>query len=107
MIVGENIFSSAQDVVYVATRGKTLFPKHGSIAYTVDHATRSKSLIQLLIAKVSGGIVRITHIDAAQDRWCLTYNKCAIISDDTLRMFGQQHDETNDNWTHMDAGKPT
>ena len=24
------------------------------------------------IAKVSGGIVGITHIDSAQDRWCLT-----------------------------------
>ena len=36
------------------------------------------------IAKVSGGIVGIAHIDSARIRWCLTYNERAIISDNTL-----------------------
>ena len=39
----ENIFSLAQDVIYVASRGKTLTPKHVGLASTVHHATRSKS----------------------------------------------------------------
>ena len=57
------------------------------------------------IAKVSGDIVRITHIDSAQDRWCLTYNERARISDDILRLFGKQHDDGNDDWTHRDASE--
>ena len=56
MIVGDNesdecrekIFSLAQDVIFVASKGKTLTPKHIGLACTVHHATRSKSLVQLL-----------------------------------------------------------
>lgn len=57
------------------------------------------------IAKVSGGIVGIAHLDSSRDRWCLTYNERARISDDTLGLFGQQHDDVNDDWTHRDSGK--
>ena len=49
MNVGE-IFSLVQDVIYVASRGKTLTPMHVGLASTVHQATRSKSLVQLLNA---------------------------------------------------------
>lgn len=55
------------------------------------------------IAKVSGGLVGITHLDSARDRWCLTYNERARISDDTLGLFGLQHEDTNDDWSHRDT----
>ena len=54
---------------------------------------------------MSGGIVGIIHIDSTRDRWCLTYNERARISDDTLRLFGKKHDDGNDDWNHKDAGK--
>jgi hypothetical protein len=56
------------------------------------------------VAKVSGGLVGITHTSSARDRWCLTYNECARISDDTLTLFGLQHSDANDDWSHRDAG---
>lgn len=58
VIVGSNendesrdkIFSLAQDIIYVASGGKTLTPKHVGLGSTIHHATRSKSLVQLLHA---------------------------------------------------------
>ena len=50
----ENIFSLAQDVIYVVSRGKTFTPKHVGLASTVYHVTRSKSLVQLLNAAGHG-----------------------------------------------------
>ena len=66
-----------------------------------DHALEHVNLI----AKVSGGSVGITHIGSAPDQWCFTYNKSARISDDTLHLLGQQHDDTKDNLNHRHAGK--
>ena len=37
--------------------------------------------------KVAGGVVGITRTDSARDRWCLTYNERAKLSEDTKEMF--------------------
>lgn len=37
--------------------------------------------------KVAGGLVGITRTDSARDRWCLTYNERAKLSEDTKEMF--------------------
>ena len=37
--------------------------------------------------KGAGGLVGITRTDSARDRWCLTYNECAKLSEDTKEMF--------------------
>ena len=36
--------------------------------------------------KVAGGLVGITRTDSARDRWCLTYNERAKLSEDTKEM---------------------
>ena len=46
----DKILSIAQDIVYISSGGRTLTPKHVGLASTVHHATRNKSLIQLLHA---------------------------------------------------------
>jgi hypothetical protein len=46
----EKIFSIAQDIIFVSSRGRTLTPKHVGLASTIHHATRNKSLVQLLHA---------------------------------------------------------
>ena len=46
----ENILSLAQYVIYVASRGKVLTLKNVGLESTLHHATRSKSLVQLLNA---------------------------------------------------------
>ena len=38
--------------------------------------------------KVAGGLVGITRTESARDRWCLTYNERAKLSEDTKEMFG-------------------
>ena len=38
--------------------------------------------------KVAGGLVGITPTESARDRWCLTYNERAKLSDDAKEMFG-------------------
>ena len=37
--------------------------------------------------KVAGGLVGITRTDSARDRWCITYNERATLSEDTKTMF--------------------
>lgn len=56
------------------------------------------------IAKVSGGIIGITHINSSRDRWCLTSSERARICDDTLALFGLHHNDSNDDCYHRDAG---
>ena len=41
--------------------------------------------------KVAGGLVGITRTDSARDRWCLTYNERAKLSEDTKEMFKRMH----------------
>ena len=58
MIIGSNqkveqrekTLSIVQDIVYVSSGGRTLTPKHVGMASTIHHATRNKSLVQLLHA---------------------------------------------------------
>lgn len=58
MLLGENsqpnhhdkIISIAQDIIHVASKGRVHTPKHLGIGLAVHHATRSKSLVNLLHA---------------------------------------------------------
>ena len=56
------------------------------------------------VAKVSGGLVGITHLEAARDRWCLTYNERSRIADDTLALYNLQSNDSNDDFSHRDTG---
>ncbi|KAG1664107.1 putative uncharacterized transposon-derived protein F52C9.6 [Nymphon striatum] len=83
LIIGDNeseerrqkIIIVAQDIIFVASNGKKLTPKHIGLAVTVHHATRSKSLVQLLHS--AGHCVSyecVTRIDATMakkevERW--------------------------------------
>lgn len=58
----------------------------------LEHVNRS--------GKVAGGLIGITRTDTARDRWCLTYNERATISEDTKAMFGLKKEEEND---HKDS----
>ena len=48
--INTKVLSVAQDIVYLASGGKKLTPKHIGIGVTVHQATRSKDLVQLLHA---------------------------------------------------------
>lgn len=52
--------------------------------------------------KVAGGLVGITRTDSARDRWCLTYNERAQLSEDTKVMFGVV---AHEGLSHKDLGK--
>ncbi|CAH3020104.1 unnamed protein product, partial [Porites evermanni] len=54
--------------------------------------------------KVAGGLVGITRTDSARDRWCLTYNERAQLSEDTKAMFGVLA-ELEEGSSHKDLGK--
>lgn len=56
------------------------------------------------IGKVAGGLVGITRIDSALNRWCLTYNERSRISDETGRMLGMLYDDADDEWSHKECG---
>ena len=51
--------------------------------------------------KVAGGLVGISRLDAARDRWCLTYNERAQLSEDTKTMFNILRSDEED---HKDSG---
>lgn len=53
--------------------------------------------------KVAGGLVGITRTESARDRWCLTYNERAKLSEDTKAMFcvGAEKEVAS----HKDLGK--
>ncbi|KAK2554918.1 hypothetical protein P5673_023601 [Acropora cervicornis] len=53
--------------------------------------------------KVTGGLVGITRTESARDRWCLTYNERAKLSEDTKEMFGIG--TAKDDVGHKDLGK--
>ena len=53
--------------------------------------------------KVAGGLVGITRTESARDRWCLTYNERAMLSEDTKEMFGIG--TAKDGVGHKDLGK--
>ena len=52
--------------------------------------------------KVAGGLVGITRTDSARDRWCLTYNERAQLSEDTKAMFDVGNKKGDE---HKDIGK--
>jgi hypothetical protein len=54
------------------------------------------------IGKISGGLVGITRVDTARERWCLTYNVRARLSEDTRKMFGLESE--SDSRMHVEAG---
>ena len=51
--------------------------------------------------KVARGLVGISRLDAARDRWCLTYNERAQLSEDTKTMFNVMRSDVDD---HKDIG---
>ena len=51
----------------------------------------------------AAGITGITRTESARDRWCLTYNERAKLSDDTKEMFGIR--TAKDGVGHKDLGK--
>ena len=53
--------------------------------------------------KVAGGLVGIIRTESARDRWCLTYNERAKLSEDTKEMFGIG--TAKDGVGHKDLGK--
>ena len=61
----------------------------------LEHVNRS--------GKVAGGLVGITRTDSASDRWCLTYNERAKLSEDTKTMFNVGGGKEVD--SHKDLGK--
>ena len=52
--------------------------------------------------KVAGGLVGITRTDSARDRWCLTYNERAKLSEDTKTKFNVGGKEGD---SHRELGK--
>ena len=56
------------------------------------------------VAKVCEGLVGITHLEAARDSWCLTYNERSRIADDTLALYNLQPTDSNDDFSHRDTG---
>ena len=56
------------------------------------------------MGKVAGGLVGITRNDTARDRWSLTYNERAKLSEDTRAMFGIAADADDDEFIHKDSG---
>ena len=60
----------------------------------LEHVNRS--------GKVAGGLVGITRTDSARDRWCLTYNERAKLSEDTKTMFNVGGKEGD---SHRELGK--
>ena len=52
--------------------------------------------------KVAGGLVGITRTDSERDRWCLTYNGRAKLSEDTKTMFNAGGKEGD---SHRELGK--
>ncbi len=60
------VLSIAQDIIYASSKGRILTPKHIGLGLSVHHATRSKSLIQMLHA--SGHCIsyeKVTRIETA------------------------------------------
>ena len=53
--------------------------------------------------KVAGGLVGITRTESARDRWCLTYNERAKLSEDTKAMFDVGAETKGA--SHKDLGK--
>lgn len=61
-----HILSIEQDIIYASSKGRILTPKHIGLGISVHHATRSKSLVQLLHA--SGHCIsyeKVTRIETA------------------------------------------
>lgn len=60
----------------------------------LEHVNRS--------GKVAGGLAGITRTDSARDRWCLTYNERAKLSEDTKTLFNVSGKEGD---SHRELGK--
>lgn len=101
------------DMMQLPTKAPDVYHEFCAGNFSIKRSTRSFSQIstdQALehinkLAKVSGGIVGITQLDSSRDRWCVTYNERARISDDTLALFDLQHHDTNNDWRHRDIGQ--
>ena len=46
------------------------------------------------ICKVAGGLISITRLESARERWCLTFNQRSDIAQQTMDMYGLQSEDT-------------
>ena len=49
------------------------------------------------ICKVAGGLIGITRLESASERWCLTFNQRSDIAQQTMDMYGLQSEDTGKN----------
>ena len=61
------------------------------LSFTSSSSSSSSSSVSITFVncsgKVAGGHVGITETDSTRERWCITYNKRAKLSEDTKTMF--------------------
>ena len=63
-----NICSTAQDIIYLASAKKKLTPKHIGLGLTLHQATRSEKLVEMFhAAGHTIGMDTIRHIDTHRD----------------------------------------
>ena len=56
------------------------------------------------ICKVAGGLIGITRIERARERWCLTFNQRNDIAQQTMDMYGLQSEDTGKKQKSKDTG---
>ena len=56
------------------------------------------------ICKVAGGLIGITRLESARERWCLTFNQRSDIAQETMDMYGLQSDDTEEKQKPKEIG---
>ena len=56
------------------------------------------------ICKVAGGLIGITRLESARERWCLTFNQRSDIVQETMDMYGLQSDDTEEKQKPKEIG---
>ena len=87
----QNIEDTNPDVYAEFVQGNFVVKKTGhnfnkiSTDQALEHVNR--------ICKVAGGLIGITRLDGARERWCLTFNQRSDISQQTMNVFDLQNDD--------------
>ena len=88
----KNIEETHPDIFTEFVNGSFVLKKTGhrfnqiSTDQALEHVNR--------ICKVAGGLIGITRLESARERWCLTLNQRSDISQQTMDMYGLQSDDT-------------
>ena len=91
-----DVFSEFSNGNFVVSQNKNKFSQI-STDQALEHVNK--------IGKTAGGIIGISRIDSARDRWCLTFNHRARITNETFQMFGLNLDEEDATKTqHKECG---